>query len=57
MIQIFLITIGLILIISGIYQSSKYNIRLIDYEMQLLFIFMGILLTGIGILGIIINLN
>jgi hypothetical protein len=49
MIPFFLITLGLILTISGIHQLCKPNIHRVEYENQIGFIICGIVFVGLGL--------
>jgi len=57
MIPFALITIGLILTISGIHQLCKPNIHRVEYENQIGFIICGIIFVGLGVLSILLTLN
>jgi uncharacterized protein YjeT (DUF2065 family) len=49
MIQFFLITLGLILTLSGIHQATKPNIHWMDYENQIGFIIVGSIFVFLGL--------
>jgi hypothetical protein len=57
MIPFALITIGLILTISGIHQLCKPNIHRVEYENQIGFIICGVIFVGLGVLSILLTLN
>jgi hypothetical protein len=54
MIPIFLITLGLILTLSGIHQATKPNIHWMDYEMQRFYIVAGIIFFIVGVIKLLV---